>query len=164
MDWLVEALKLLGGVLAIPTAAFIVYDRLVRYRPIFALHAEKGSPGDNYLFLRIKNVVDEDIVIENWNVAPPIVGLSTDASTRSIGAAVVGNIPRAILPPLSSLTLVLFILGSATDRDNDAIEISAEWSSTRKPWPFRRRVKIETTVAKLKEWKAAHIPTGFQAL
>jgi hypothetical protein len=158
MDWFVEALKLIGGVLAIPTAAFIVYDRLVRNRPIFAIHAERGAPADNYLFLRIKNVLDKDIVIDNWNVTPPIVGLSTDHSIHAIVKAAIGKIPRAILPPTGSLTLLLIILGDATDRDNDKITISAEWSSTRNPWPFRRRVKIKTTVAKLKEWKAAHIP------
>lgn len=159
MDFIVEAIKLVGGALGIASAVFVVYDRLVRGRPIFAIHATAGSPGDNYLHLRIKNVRDEDIVIENWKITPSIVGLATDPSVRAIAAAQIKDTPRAIVPPTGSLTLLLIILGAATDRDNDKIEISAEWISTQRPWPFRRRVKIKTTVAKLKEWKAAHLPS-----
>jgi hypothetical protein len=80
-DWIVEPIKLVGSLLGIATAAFIVYDRLVSGRPVFAISAKPGS---------------------------------------------------------------------RSRRDN--------WKSTRKPWPFRRRIKTRVTVAKLKEWKEAHLP------
>jgi hypothetical protein len=55
-DWIVEPIKLVGSLLGIATAAFIVYDRLVSGRPVFAISAKPGSRSrrDNYLFLRIK--------------------------------------------------------------------------------------------------------------
>ena len=154
-DW-VEAVKLIGGIVAIPTALFIVYDRAVRGRPIFAIHADGKIAGENRLFLRVKNVVDEDIVIEDWRIDPPIVGLSTDHSQRAMVAAQIQQIPRSIVSPMDSLALLLVILGAATGRDQEEIEISAKWTRTRKPWPFQRRIKIKTTVARLKEWKEAH--------
>jgi hypothetical protein len=58
MDWFLESVKLIGAVLGIATAAFIVFDRVFRGRPIFALHAKVRVPGDNDLFLRVKNVLD----------------------------------------------------------------------------------------------------------
>jgi len=157
MDWFLESVKLIGAVLAIATAAFIVFDRVFRGRPIFALHAKVRVPGDNDLFLRVKNVLDEDVVIENWDVSPELVGLSTDQSMLAIVKAAIGNIPTAILSPLGELKLTLIILGTATGRENVPITISAEWNNTRRPWPFRRTLKIKTTAARLHELKGAHV-------
>jgi predicted Kef-type K+ transport protein len=98
-------------------------------------------------------------VIENWKINPGLVGLSVDHSVRSIVNAQLGEIPLAILRPQDSVMLLLLILPAATNRENEKITISAEWDSTRKPWLFRRHVKIKTTVAKLKEWQAAHLPS-----
>ena len=155
MDRLLEAIKLIGGILGIATTAFIVIDRVFRGRPIFALHAVARVPGDNYLFLRVKNVLDEDVVIENWAISPAILGLSTDTSVRAIAGAVLGTISTAILPPLGELKLVLLVLGEATDRKTETVTISADWNTTRHPWLFRRCVKIKVTVARLEELKGA---------
>ena len=156
MDWVLETIKLIGAVLGIATAGFIVFDRVFRNRPIFALHAAPRVPGDNYLFLRIKNILDEDIVVENWVIRPKIIGLSTDTSIRSIVEAQVGNIPTVILPPFSELKLKLIILGAATNRQHDVITIAAQWDTTRKPWPFPRHIRLKTTVARLEALKGAH--------
>jgi hypothetical protein len=156
-DNIIEGTKLIGGIIGIITAIFIVYDRAFRGRPIFALHATKLVAGDNYLFLRIKNVLDEDIVIENWRVEPPnLIGLSTDHSVRAIAGAMVGEIPMAILSPLSELNFTLIILGGGMEGPNVPITVSAVWNNTRRPWPFRRTVKIRTTVARLNDLKGAH--------
>jgi len=158
MDTLVELIKLIGGILGIVTAVFIVWDRVLRGRPIFALQAEPRVPGDNYLFLRIKNVLDEDIVIENWRVTPSeLVGLSTDVSVRAIVQARLGPIPLAIVPPLGELRLNLIETGLATAKKEEQITISAAWNTTRHLWPFQRHVKIKTTVARLLDLKGAHL-------
>jgi hypothetical protein len=156
INMLLEGIKLIGGILGIATAAFIVFDRLLRGRPIFALHAKPRVPGDNYLFLRVKNLLDEDVVIENWRINPPLVGLSTDVSVRAIAGAVCGQIPAAILPPLGELKLNLIILDASTDKKDETIKISAGRNTTRHPWLFLRRAKIKTTVTRLEELKGAH--------
>jgi DNA polymerase III delta subunit len=130
----------------------------VRGRPVFAISAKPGSPGDNYLFLYIKNILDEDIVVDNWKITPALVGLSVDHSIRSILKAQLSEIPLAILRSQVSLMLLLLILPAATNQHNETVTISAQWASTGKPWPFRRRIKIKTTVARLMELQAAHLP------
>jgi hypothetical protein len=160
MESPLEVIKLVGALLGIAATAFIVYDRIFRGRPIFAVHAKPRVPGDNYLFLRVKNVLDEDVVVENWRITPPLVGLSTDTSVRAIAGAVLGQTPTAILPPLGELKFNLVILDASGDRKNKSIQISAEWGTTRRPWPFRRHVKIKTTVARLEELKGAHQSSG----
>jgi hypothetical protein len=75
----------------------------------------------------------------------------------AIVKAAIGNIPTAILSPLGELKLTLIILGTATGRENVPITISAEWNNTRRPWPFRRTLKIKTTAARLHELKGAHV-------
>jgi hypothetical protein len=156
MDYLIEAIKLVGGILGMATAAFIVFDRVFRGRPIFALHAKPRVPGDNYLFLRVKNVLDEDVVIEDWRITPLLLGLSTDTSIRAIAGAALGTIPTTILPPFGEVKLALVVLGAATDRTNETVTISANWNTTRHPWLFTRRVKIKITIARLEELKGAH--------
>jgi hypothetical protein len=64
----------------------------------------------------------------------------------------------AIVPPRSEFNLPLMIRNLATNRKNEAITISADWNTTRKPWVLQRRVKFETTVARLEELKAARLP------
>jgi hypothetical protein len=54
MDWFLESVKLIGAVLGIATAAFIVFDRVFRNRPIFPKNSlgktlgrsKKNGPGN----------------------------------------------------------------------------------------------------------------------
>lgn len=75
----------MGAILGIGTASFIVFDRLYRDRPIFAPHVKSpsGSVGgrENDVYLRIKNVTDEDIVIDD--VAITQVPLTEERSAIS---------------------------------------------------------------------------------
>jgi hypothetical protein len=105
--------------------------------------------------VRIKNNLDHDVLIENWSITPPLVGLATGDSVREIADATVGKIPTMIVPSLGVFMLPLIILGPATGRHLDQIIIRANWTSTTRPWPLRRHIKIKTTVAKLKTLKAA---------
>jgi hypothetical protein len=160
MGVLLQAFQLVGAVLGTASAAFIVYDRLVRGRPTFALHARPRSPSsrDNYLYLRIVNVLDEDLVFENFRIVPPILGLSEDHSVRSIVDAQMQEVRTLVLPPRGSVTYPLIILGAATGRDSEPVLISVEWRATRRPWPWKRTVCISTTVGELKLLQAAHSP------
>jgi hypothetical protein len=63
----IKLITLIGGILGIAATAFIVFDRLWRDRPIFALHPETRVHDDNYLFLHVENVLHDDVVIENWH-------------------------------------------------------------------------------------------------
>lgn len=159
MGVLLQAFQLVGALLGTASAAFIVYDRAVRGRPIFALHAQPGlASSENYLHVRIVNVLDEDLVVENFSVVPPIVGLAEDHDILAITAAQIQEVRTLVLPPRREATYVLVILGAATDRDSERIVISAEWRRTQRPWPWKRTVHIRTTVSELRRLKAARAP------
>jgi hypothetical protein len=113
-------LQAIGSALGALSAACIVYDRAVRGRPIFGLHTEPGPPGDNHLYVRLMNVLDEAIVVENFRIDPPIVGLSEDHAARSILTAQFKDIRTLVLPAHASATYVLMILGAlaAIDRSS----------------------------------------------
>ena len=151
-------LQAIGSALGALSAAFIVYDRAVRGKPIFALHTEPGPPGDNHLYVRLVNVLDEALVVENFRIEPAIVGLSEDHEARSILTAQFKDIRNLVLPPRASATYVLIILGAATGRDDEGVVISAEWRRTQRVWPWKRRLRIRTTVAELKNLKTARTP------
>jgi hypothetical protein len=156
---LLEVIKTTGAILAFAVTVFIVYDRVSRDQPIFALHAEARAAGDNYLFLRIKNVLDEDVVVENWRVSLDLAVLSADTSAEAMTVEWSGEVPMAIVPPRSEFNLPLMIRNLATNRKNETITISADWNTTLKPWVLQRRVKFETTVARLEELKATRLPS-----
>jgi hypothetical protein len=150
-----QVLQAIGSALGALSAAFLVYDRAVRGRPIFALHAEPGPPGDNHLYVRLVNVLDEAVIVEDFRIEPGIVALSEDHEVRSVVEAQFKNIRSLVLPARASATYVLIILGAATGRDAEGIVISADWRRTQRAWPWKRRVHIRTKVAELKRLKAA---------
>jgi|SRR6516165_9790463 len=151
-----QILQGIGSALGALSAAFLVYDRAVRGRPTFTLDAEPGlAPSENYLRARIVNVRDEAILVENFSVDPPIVGLAEDQSARAIIAAQTQEVRTLVLPAWGEVAYVLVMLGKATGRNTEPVVISAEWRATRRPWPWKRRVRIRTTVAELKAFKTA---------
>jgi hypothetical protein len=101
MEVLLQVFQFFGALLGTASAAFIVYDQAIRGRPNFALHA-KSAGGENYLYVRIVNVLTEDLVVENFRINPQIVALSEDHEIDSMVAAQI-QVPRTlILPPLGS--------------------------------------------------------------
>lgn len=55
-----EVLKTIGAAGGIASSAFLIWDRLYRSRPIFALHVIAGdAQGSNYVYLRFKNAIDD---------------------------------------------------------------------------------------------------------
>ena len=67
-------------------------------------------------------------MIEDWSITPPLLGLATAHLPDATFKAQVGQSPALIVPPMGVLLLLLVILGAATGRDNEEIEISARWS------------------------------------
>jgi hypothetical protein len=102
MDGFVETVKLVGAISGMATALFIVYDRLFRDRPIFALHAKHyvASGRENDVYLRIKNVTDEDIVIDEISITPPHFTLAVDTEFDSMVRAISAEFNPVVVGPL----------------------------------------------------------------
>jgi hypothetical protein len=94
----VEAIKLFGGIAGLATAAFTIWDRLARGRPL-AYVTLKGSPGNPYQYVRVKNVDRMDILITAIRPSPSRFRISKGHSLRAIVGAAMGERPAAILAP-----------------------------------------------------------------
>ena len=149
---------LLGTLLGICTATFIVYDRLYRGRPIISVTAERRTISENFLFVRIKNVLDHDIIVENWFVSDPrLISIYMDDTLRAALVGSLGTIPAIIIPPLGVGKLPLVVRGGESDF-SQSVTIEADWDNTARPWPFRRYIKIKKTIGELRELERAHLP------
>jgi hypothetical protein len=59
----VELIKLVGGIAGLLTAAFTIYDRAIRTKPVVNLVAVKEWSGlRGTIFLKIKNPAAQDII------------------------------------------------------------------------------------------------------
>jgi hypothetical protein len=54
---LVEVIKFIGGLSGLASASFLIYDRLVRFRPTVFFR-----PSNNHVYLVIKNTMPETLV------------------------------------------------------------------------------------------------------
>jgi hypothetical protein len=111
---------------------------------------------DNEVFLRIKNVTDEDIVIDEISISPAHLTLSVDHEIRSLVSAMVSEFNQIVVGPLGERLLILI---TAVTEGNSAeledVSITATWRGTRRPLPWKRHVRIQTTVAAIKKLRTA---------
>lgn len=111
----------------------LVYERVIRAQPIVHLH-----PGDYAVQLRIKNVIDEAILINEIRVSPAVFGWtpSPDAS------------PTIVIKPLEEVLLRMTLFRDFEKLAEKAlVTITVAWRTTRKPWPFRRTVSTRIAAA-----------------
>jgi hypothetical protein len=126
--------KLVGAVLGIGTASFIVFDRPYRDRPIFAIHV-KAPAGmrtgrDNDVYVRIKNVADEDIVIDDISIAPAHLTLSVDGEIHSMVSAMINEFNQVVVGPLGERLLILII--RSTEGSPEELEPACSRISSRR--------------------------------
>src|SRR4051812_26567433 len=92
---MIETLKLVGCIAGLATAAFTVWDRFVRGRPLVYLVAKTN--GDAYHYLRVKNVSSVGILITGITASG--TGLAKDHSINAIVRGAARHAPAAILDP-----------------------------------------------------------------
>jgi hypothetical protein len=155
-----DAIKLIGALGGLASSAFLVYDRLVRYRPLAFL-----CPGDFKANIRIENIAKETIVIDEIVISPPIltVARANDLITRNeerqlsfYPSRADKNDPRfqghfVVVKPMSERTFALHRLADFENAaDGTRVKIRCRWHNTRRPWPIARYVGIKTTVKQVR--------------
>ena len=68
---LVAVIKFIGGLSGLASASFLIYDRLVRFRPTIFFR-----PSNNHVYLVIKNTMPETLVIDQITVAPAYLSVA----------------------------------------------------------------------------------------
>jgi hypothetical protein len=127
----IEIFELVGAFCGIAAIAFLFYDRDFRRRPMMHLH-----PGDYAIQLRIKNMVDEAIIVDEIVAVPPVIGVAeTKAAPLSI-----------LVKPFEERLVRMTLFREFEELGAPAlIRIGANWRTTRTTWPYRRRVSTKIT-------------------
>lgn len=127
----IETLELFGAVCGIAAIAFLIYDRDFRRRPMMHLH-----PGDYAIQLRIKNLIDEAIIVDEIVATPPVIGVAeTKAAPMSI-----------LVKPFEERLVRMTLFREFEELGAPAlIRIKANWRTTRTTWPYTRQVSMRIT-------------------
>jgi len=153
-----EVVKIVGSIGGFASAAFLVWDRIIRCQPIFALHIVSGTvQGNNHAYLRLKNVMDEDVIIDGIVSEPPYLVPALDHELDSIAIASIGKMGLIILAPREDRILPLVILNRADGDETVPVKITASWRRTRRRWPWPLTATIRTSVQAVRELERARL-------
>jgi hypothetical protein len=154
MSDFIEVFKVVGAAGGLISACFLLYDRLMRIRPEAFL--SKGEyPG--HLNITVRNVSNESIILDEIGVSPNILGAAEGDGVHAIVEAIhrrgddVAESSRdvfIVLKPLEELRLKVvtfdkFIQAAAGQK----VVVRLSWRTTRDRMPFKRNIKIRTSVA-----------------
>jgi len=158
---LVEAIKLFGGLGGLAFVVFLIYDRVVRSKPLAYL-----IPQEYRVHLRVINMTRETVIVDRVTTKPPgVVELVWGSDTRSeLEAAAAALWPsmaddeRAkkflVLRPSEERSLAIQHGSLDELQPGKRITIRCRWRNTRSLLSIRRSVSVYTTphdLARLKE-------------
>jgi len=96
---IIEFIKTAGGIAGLATAAFMVWDRWARGRPLAWVTATKRFAGNPEDYICIKNPGFSDVFIRGVRVYPKrIYGVAKDNSTKAIASSFYADV-NVLLPP-----------------------------------------------------------------
>jgi hypothetical protein len=162
----VEWFKLLGSMGGIASSGFLIYDRVWRDRPMVYLQPRKAS-----VYLCVKNVAKETLVIDRIDVSPKALAISMRGDKDDFVSRVEASVDAMFGTETEGESHTFSVLGPQEERtfqlnalkecdalkSNDTIRIRCVWRTTRRPWPIRRTVSVRTTpkdfISFLKVWR-----------
>ena len=142
IDALVEVVKLVGAIGGLASSEFLVYDRLIKSRPMVYFGSDKGD-----VVLCVKNTIDEAIVVnsiehpdslEIERSKKKLPHPNPPLSPKAVGVfAVIGPQEERLCPVIFTASLRGLV--------GDEVKIRVHWSNTRRAFGKRRRlIKIRT--------------------
>ena len=158
---IVEVIKFVGSLAGLATAAFLIYDRLIRSRPVVYL-----GVSDFKADLRFKNVTSETIIIDEIKITPDYLRAArandlitpNEERQQSFYPTSAGkDDPRfegnfVFLKPSEERHFALHRFGGFEQAPADEmIVIRCRWESTRRPWFTKRYVNVRTSVEKIRK-------------
>jgi hypothetical protein len=159
-----ELVKFVGGLGGLASSVFLIYDRVLRYRPSAFL-----IPVDYKTSVRFQNVAAETIIVDEVVIRPPMMlklARANDLVTRNEerAAALYSSDDRKldgifiVIKPTEERTFALHRFADFENADDGTpISIRCRWKNTRKPFPISRCVKIKTTVKEIKDLREASL-------
>jgi hypothetical protein len=155
-----EVFKVVGAAAGLVSSAYFLYDRIVRIRPDAFLSSGE-YPGQ--LRVTVRNVSNETIILDEIGVSPNIIGVAKGDTTDAFVEAFMrrgDNVRESsreifiVLKPLEELQLKLIPFDKFTQSAADQKVVARfSWRTTRFRLPFKRNVKIRSSVADIRAMK-----------
>lgn len=157
---LIETIKIVGSISGLLTGGFLLYDRLIRSRPIAYL-----GVSDFKADLRFKNITHESVIIDEIKITPDYLRparandlITTNEERQKVLYPTMAgkDDPRFVgefimLKPQEERRFPLHRLGAfELAKDDERVVIRCRWENTRRPWFTKRFVIVRTTVGRLK--------------
>jgi len=159
---LFDGIKTFGSLVGLATGGFLIYDRLIRSRPVVYL-----GVSDYKVDLRLKNVTHETVIVDEIRIAPPdylrvarandLITLNEDRQLSFYPTTSGKDDPRfegnfVMLKPQEERKFALHRFGGFEQAKADnKVVICCRWENTRRPWFTNRYVTVRTTVGKVKK-------------
>jgi hypothetical protein len=159
---LFDGIKTFGSFVGLSTGGFLIYDRLIRSRPVVYL-----GVSDYKTDLRFKNVTHETIIIDEIKITPPgylraarandLITPNEDRAQSFYPTTAGKDDPRfegnfVMLKPQHERKFALHRFGAFEQaRADEKVVIRCRWENTRRRWFTNRYVKVHTTVGKVKK-------------
>ena len=149
-----DALKSLGAIVALPTSAFVIYDRLIRNRPFLSIRAAEHRQGT--LELCIHNLADEALLVEGPVVTPDLFvaafGQDLTSSLRAAATRQYGDRRSAIVESKQAASMPL-IPADEIEKAEDSTKVTfyVRWHPTSSRLYWRRGLKISRTIGELRK-------------
>jgi hypothetical protein len=160
VDNLVEWFKVVGSLAGIVSVTFLVYDRVVRWRPQVYL----AKQGAYQVDVVLKNAADETLIVDEIGVAPNVLGLAHGHEEKDLRPLIVlrredsSGCKRPCFFPVEPFGALK--LGVVTHdpfnrlKSGHRITIRLKWRNTRFALPFARNVKVRTTAGDIRKLKS----------
>lgn len=133
---LVESIKLVGGIAGLGTAAFTIFDRMVKYRPIVSLTAAAHPYDDQGVpYLKLTNRSDREIVVDSVEV-PEGTALHFHDDLMSIIERQLGVTHARLLAPGETAYFEIYLdaeFREALDTSSQTLEFKVFWHQASGP-------------------------------
>jgi len=158
---LFDGIKSFGSLVGLFTGGFLIYDRLIRSRPVVYL-----GVSDFKADLRFKNVTNETIIIDEIKITPDylraarandLITANEDRQKVFYPETAGKDDPRfggnfVMLKPQEERKFALHRLGGLEQAPaHEKVVIRCRWENTRRPWFTKRYVKVRSTAGKVRK-------------
>ncbi|MDE2284109.1 MAG: hypothetical protein KGK33_05785 [Hyphomicrobiales bacterium] len=94
----IQTISFVGGVIGIATGIFVLFDRILRNRPL-AYVVLKGNQHNPLHYIRVKNIGAIDLIVLDIKASPRSFEVSKDHSVKGIAGAILDKPSFAVLMP-----------------------------------------------------------------
>jgi hypothetical protein len=137
-----------GAALGFVSTAFLIFDRLFRYRPIATITAARSEMGSAPAMprLRVKNTAPFDILIERFTVVPAgSCTISASQETRALIDVLTRSDVPIILTPNEERQLVVVLGDRSEFSSNQVIKFTVQWRRGRESWLWQWPARVRTS-------------------